>query len=107
MKLSSDSAVTRITYEGITDFRSLLDFDRDSIESLAKACSKDIAAVVADDANNIVAEPAVTGANLSSISVRRLVIAMHAMKYYDAIGRAPTDANMHYSNVLSGFKSDL
>lgn len=106
MKLSSDSAVTRITYEGITDFRSLLDFDRDSIESLAKACSKDIAAVVADDANNIVAEPAVTGANLSSISVRRLVIAMHAMKYYDAIGRAPTDANMHYSNVLSGFKSD-
>jgi hypothetical protein len=106
MKLSSNSAVTRITYEGITDFRSFLDFDRESIESLAKSCSKDIVAIEADEANNVEAEPAVAGANLSSISVRRLVIAMHAMKYYDAIGRVPTDANMHYGNVLSGFKSD-
>jgi hypothetical protein len=106
MKLSSNSAVNRITYEGITDFRSLLDFDRESIESLAKSCSKDIVAIEADEANNVAAEPAVAGANLSSISVRRLVVAMHAMKYYDSIGRAPTDANMHYNNVLSGFKSD-
>ena len=32
MKLSSDAAVVRITHEGITDFRSFLDFDKESIE---------------------------------------------------------------------------
>ena len=37
MKLSVDSAVTRITYEGITDFDSLDDFDKYSIESLPKS----------------------------------------------------------------------
>jgi hypothetical protein len=67
---------------------------------LAKSCSKDIVAIEADDDNNVAAEPAVVGANLSSISVCQLVIVMHAMKYYDAIGRSHTDANMHYGNIL-------
>ena len=40
MKLSSNASVLRITYEGITNFQSFMDFDRDSIESLSKACSK-------------------------------------------------------------------
>ncbi len=106
MKLTSNAAVTRILYEGVTDFRSLLDFDRESIEALGKACARDIPATVADAANNITAENKVPGANLSSISIRRLVVAMHAAKYYDAIGRTSTINNMHYNNVLVAFKSD-
>lgn len=85
---------------------SLLDFDRDSIEALAKACSKSIDAIAADAALGIQAEAAVNAANISSISIRRLVIAMHAVKYYVSIGRVPTDVNMHYNNILSTFKTD-
>ena len=106
MKLFSNAAVIRLTHEGVTDFRSLLDFDRDSIKALSKACSRDIDAVLEDVANCITAEVAVPSANISSISIRRLVIAMHAVKFYDACGRAPTDASMHHTNVLTGFKAD-
>ena len=106
MKLASDAAVLRITYEGVTDFASLLDFDRDSIEALSKACSKNIPAVTEDAANGIAAENEVPGTNISSISIRRLVVAMHAAKYYASIGRAITAANMHYGTVLTGFKMD-
>lgn len=106
MKLLSNAAVIRITYEGVTDFRSLLDFDRDSIEALSKACSRAIEAVAADDQLGIAAEPDVPAANISSISIRRLVVAMRAAKYYDSIGRIPNEANMHYNNILSTFKTD-
>ena len=106
MKLASDAAVIRITYEGMTDFASLLDFDRESIEALSKACSKTIPAVAEDVANGIAAENEVPGANISSISIRRLVVAMNAAKYYTSIGRTINAVNMHYSNVLTGFKTD-
>ncbi len=106
MKLLSNAAVTRITYEGVTDFRSLLDFDRESIEALAKACSKAIDAIAADNQLGITAEPAVNAANISSISIRRLVVAMQAVKYYTSIGRIPNEINMHYGNILSTFKTD-
>ena len=106
MKLQSNAAVICITHEGVTDFRSLLDFDRDSIEALSKACSKAIEAVAADNQLGIAAEPDVPAANISSISIRRLVVAMRAVKYYVSIGRNPTEANMHYGNILSTFKTD-
>jgi hypothetical protein len=106
MKLASDAAVLRLTYEGVTDFVSLLDFDRDSIEALSKACSKPIPAVAEDLANGIVAENEVPGPNISLISIRRLVVAMHAAKYYTSIGRNVNAVNMHYGNVLTGFKMD-
>ena len=106
IKLASDAAVLRLTYEGVTDYGTLLDFDRDSIEALAKACSKTIPAVAEDVVNGIAAENEVPGANVSSISICRLVVAMHAVKYYDSIDRVPTAANMHYSNILTGFKTD-
>ena len=106
MKLCTDSAVLRITHEGITDFRSFLDFDKESIEALPKACAKDIEAITADPTNSVVAEPAVNGANINSIAVRRLWIAMYAAKYYESIGRIQDENNMHYTNVLKGFKED-
>jgi len=106
MKMSSDASVVRVTYEGITNYLSLLDFDRDSIESLSKACSRPIAAIAEDLPSLIAAEPQVPAANISTISIRRLVIAVQAAKYYTNIGRTPDDSNMHYLNVLSGFKVD-
>ena len=71
MKLSSDAAVVRITHEGITDFRSFLDFDKESIEALPRACSRSIDAIAEDIPNLIVAETAAVGANISSIALRR------------------------------------
>ncbi len=104
MKLSSDAAVNRITYEGITNFESLLDFDDKSIESLSTICKETIPEITEDIGNGIAAEAEVNGANISSISIRRLIVAVQAAKYYSSIGRTMTNANMHYNNVLKGFK---
>ena len=104
MKLSSDASVNRIIHEGITDFNSLVDFDKQTIQNLPKVCKETIAAIVADPANNITAEVEVPGANVSSISVQRLLVACKASKYYDSIDRVMTTGNMHYMNVLVNFK---
>jgi len=83
IKLSTDSAILCLIHEGITDFNSLLDFDRDSIEALPRACSKSIDAVAVDVANSVISEPAVYRANINSLAVRRIFVAMRAIKYYD------------------------
>ena len=106
MKLLSDAAVIRITYEGISNFESLADFDKKSIESLPRTCKETIIAIAEDVPNGIAAEPEVPGSNLSSISVRRLIVAMHAVKFYSSIGRTVTTANMHWKDTLSTFKQD-
>jgi hypothetical protein len=106
IKLSSDAAVNRIIHEGITTFESLADFDKKSIERLPQICKENIPAIVADQANGVPAEEAVNGANISSISVRRLITASHAVTYYISINRALTTANMHYNNVLLTFKTE-
>ena len=104
MKLSSDAAVQRILHEGINNYASLTDFDKKSIQALPAICREAITAVVADVPNGIAAEAAVPGANVSSISVRRLITAVNASKYYTAVNRSMTSANMHYTNVLSNFQ---
>ena len=81
MKLSSDASVLRITYEGLTNFQSFMDFDRDSIVSLSKACSKEIDMIIADVPNGIAAENAAPGTNISTISILRIIVATNAMKY--------------------------
>lgn len=107
MKLSTNSAVTRILHEGVTDIDSLIDFDKDSIEALPRACARAIVAVEADPDNQIEAEPAVPAGNLSIASVHRLIVAADAARYYRDIGRTRSVANMHYNNILSGFKIDF
>ena len=104
MKLSSDSAVTRITYEGITTFQSLEDFDKKAIQSLTSICKEKIPAITADAAAGIAAEVEIPGANISSISVQRLIVAADAAKYYNSIGRVMSTGNMHYGNILASFK---
>ena len=104
IKLSSDSAVTRVTYEGITNFDSLTDFDKTSIEYLPRTCKEKILAIVEDLPAGITAEAEVAGANVGSISVRRLIVATDAAWYYDSINFTMNTTNMHYTNVLSEFK---
>ena len=104
MKLSSDAAVTRILHEGITTFESLTDFDDKSIGRLPTVCKEDIEEIREDSANGIQHEPPVRGATISSISVRRLIVAVQAAKYYEMVSRTMTAANMHYTNVLKDFK---
>ena len=48
MKISSDVDVLRITYEGITSFKSLNDFDKKSIEFLPLICKGKILEIVED-----------------------------------------------------------
>ena len=104
MKLSSDASVLRLTKEGITNFESLTDFDKKSLERLPSTCKESIDEIIADVPNNIGAEIEVPGANLSSISVRRLIVAMYAAEYYTSIDRSMTVPSMHYNNVLKSFK---
>ena len=104
MRLSSDASVNRVIHEEITDFTSLIDFDKDTILHLPKVCKEPIAAIQADPANNIPATTAVPGANVSSITVQRLLVACRAAKYYDSIDRVMSTGSMHYTNILSNFK---
>ena len=104
MKLTSDVAVNHIIAEGITNFDTLTDFDKKAIQFLPNICRREVEAIVADTANGIQAENAVPGTNIGSISIQRLIVAMHAANYYSSIGRTMTAQNMHFTNVLSSFK---
>ena len=55
IKLSSNSAVARITYERIMTFQSLEDFDKKAIQSLTSICKEKIPTTTADAAAGITA----------------------------------------------------
>ena len=82
MKLSSDISVLRLTHEGITSLDLLTDFNDKVIKLLPKVYKDNIDAIVADIPNGIAAENAVNGANISSISVQRLIATADAARYY-------------------------
>ena len=106
MKLSSDASVLRLVPEGITNYDSLLNFYKNSIERLPATCKEKIHVIVADQAAGIDAEPEISGANLSSISVRSLIVSANATAYYTAIGRVMSPDSMHYNKVLKNFKME-
>ena len=78
MKISIDASVLWITRVGIQNFMSLIEFDKTSVDSLPKICKETIPAITADAANGITVENGVTGANISSISVCCLILAVNA-----------------------------
>ena len=100
IKISSNAAVVRITYDGIVNFVSLADFDQKSIESLPTTCKDKIPAFTDDTASGITAEPAVTGYNIYFIVFHRLIVGFQAAKYYNSIGRTMNATYMHYGIVL-------
>ena len=101
---SSDAAVTHIASEGITNFDSLFNLDRKSIQYHPGTCKVSISAIEADDLKNVEAESAVNRANISRIYVRRLIDAFEDAKFYDAVGRIMTPQSMNWGNVLTDFK---
>ena len=104
IKLSSNAAVTRLTYEGITNFSSLVDFDKKSIEALPAICEHSIPVIAEDRTNGVDDEPEIPGANINSIFVHCLIVACNASKCYTSIDRYMTVFNMRYGKVLAGFK---
>ena len=68
VKLNTNQAVNRVLCEGITDFDSLCDFDKDTLKSLNKKCQTEIPKILVDAAAGIVAEPAVKGMFISMVS---------------------------------------
>ena len=104
MRLMSDAAVMRVTYEGITSYESLADFDKASLKELARNCRETIPAVQADPAAGIQAEPEVPGTVISTQSLVRLQVACKAVKYYRSVARTPTAINLHYMDVLQHFR---
>ena len=80
MKLSSDDSVLRVTHECITLYDTLVDFDKAAINNLPRVCKGSIDAIAADVANNVQDEAAVPGANVSSISSQRLIVAANAAR---------------------------
>ena len=82
MKLRSDASVLRVTHEVITSYDTLIDFDKSDIKNIPGVCKGSIDAIAADMENNVQDEAAVPGANLSSISVQRLIVAKNAARYY-------------------------
>ena len=104
MKLSSNRTVARLVAEGITDFDSLVDFDKKSIQYLPKTVRETIPRVTADVPAGIEAQAAIPGVVLSTISVRRLITAVNAAEYYTSIGRTMDVDNMNYNHVLKHFK---
>ena len=106
MKLSSDASVLRLVHEGITNYDSLFDFDKNCIERFPATCKETIHVIVADQDSGIDADPEIAEANLSSISVRRLIVAANATAYYNAIFRMMSPDSMHYNKVLKNFKME-
>ena len=104
MKLSSDTLVLRVTHEGITSYDTLVDFDKAEIKNLPRVCKGSFDAIAADIENNVQAESAVPGANVSSISVQSLIFAVNSAQYYASIGRTMDASSMKFGNVLSTSK---
>ena len=75
-----------------------------AIKNLPRVCKGSIDAISADVANNVQAESAVLGYNVSFISVQSLIVAENAARYYASIGRTMDASSMHYGNILSAFK---
>ena len=96
MKLSSDSSVLRLTHEVMTNFVSLSDSNKKSIENLPSFFKNIIPAIEADATNIIAAEASFAGAKIYSISIRRLISAVNADNHYGSISRVtnPQKFNM-------------
>ena len=74
------------------------------MKNLPRVCKGSIDAIAADMANNFQAEAAVLGANVSSISFQRLIVAANTARYYASIGRTMDASSIHYGHFLSSFK---
>ena len=104
MFLNSYGSVLCLTNEGITNFASLSDFDKKNIENFPTICKSSILAIEEDASNSIADESSFAGANISSISVSRLVTAANTAKDHRSIDRVINPQNTGHESVLTTFK---
>ena len=96
-------AATRgqLTIEGIATVPDLSKYVEEEFKQIVKNLRNP--PDIADQKNpgQLVRVPAFV---LNAKSLKRLKVAADAARYYEAIGRDSTPANMHYTNVLSKFE---
>ena len=96
-------AATRgeLIIEGIATVADLAEYEEEEFKQVVKNLRNP--PDIADQANpgHLVRVPAFV---LNAKSLKRLKVAADAARYYEAIGRDLTPANMHYTNVLSKFE---
>ena len=103
MKLNWDDSVLRLIHEGIANFASLSDFDKNTIENLSSVWKNSIPDIEADPRNSTTAEAYVAVARISSILVRRRITVFNAANHYGSISRVMSPQNMVYTIVLEIF----
>ena len=96
INLSSNTAVVHITYEGITNFVSLTNFEKKNIESITTTETEKILSITYDPAAGINAKPSIPGAKTSLILISQLIVAVQYSKYYTSIYRMMNATNMRY-----------
>ena len=104
ISLSTDTAVVRIRYEGLTDYDSLTDYDKKSILALQTACQQTIPPIPGANAGDPPLRAQIPGVHVPMRSLLRLTTAVHAAKYYRSIGRPLNGQSLHYNNVLSTYE---
>lgn len=102
--LATDEAIERIRYEGLTDYDSLVDYDRKSILALQTACQQTIPAIPGATAADPPVRPQIPGVHVPMRSLLRLITAVHAAKYYRSIDRPLNGQGLHYNNVLATYE---
>ena len=80
--------MTRVSYEGIKSYVYLADFDKTSIKYLPWTWKETTPATVEDLNAIIAAKIEIYGANVGLISIRRIIVAVNAAKYYKLIERS-------------------
>ena len=93
-----------MTYEGITNFSSLTYFGKKGIESIPTTCRGEIPTITDDQSAGITSEPAFPGANISSVAIIQLIVAVQSSEYYTLVGRTMNATDMNYINVFWSFK---
>jgi hypothetical protein len=104
------ATVARMAMEGLVTVSDLADFDKDSLHQMADNLRRPGGRVpdpnapapanAGDPVPTIPTPPFVFGAK----SQKRILVATDLVRYYDATGRALTEANMQWNPVMKNFE---
>ena len=90
----------QLTIEGITSVDDLAEFEDDEFKQLVKNLRSPPEVPDPNNPGQLMRQAPFV---LNAKSLKRLKVAANAVRYYNAIDRATTTANMHYENVLTKF----
>ena len=88
-----------MTYEGITKFLYLTNYNNKSIEYFPTTREEKMTTITDNTVAGITAETALPGAKIYWIDIFWFIVAVQADKYYTFIGQTMNATNMHHKNV--------